>query len=123
MFCSDQTQCCPYISFWFTSPVMRLPDVITLHLPKKSVLLSDIQRDVMPFPFTTSPGTRVVKVSGSEMFSLRMADSGSRWRLEVEEENFKHDMDALGCVCSVCLCKSKKRMVFDGVKLPFDPNW
>ncbi|GBN63708.1 hypothetical protein AVEN_125527-1 [Araneus ventricosus] len=105
---------------------MRVPDVIPP--PSTKDIYSSDRHSAgcaaqSVFPFSTSPGMRVFKVSGREMLSFRMADSGLLLELKVERWNSKYDLECRGCCGSVCSCKSKQQWSLDGVKFPFDSDW
>ncbi|GBM98495.1 hypothetical protein AVEN_246732-1 [Araneus ventricosus] len=105
---------------------MSVPDVIPLHLPKKSVLLTDNQRDVQlsRFPFLNlSWNESCQSVRKGDVEFSNGCDSDLLLELDVERWNSKYDLECRCCCCSVCSCKSKQEWSLDGVKFPFDSTW
>ncbi|GBO16789.1 hypothetical protein AVEN_103934-1 [Araneus ventricosus] len=68
---------------------MRVPDVIHPLLSKKTVLVSDIQRDVQPSPFP--PFQPLQERELSKCPEGRCCDSALLLELEVEKRNSKYD--------------------------------
>ncbi|GBO06782.1 hypothetical protein AVEN_123717-1 [Araneus ventricosus] len=73
---------------------------IPSHLQKKSVLLSDIQRDVQPSPFPffkLSRNESCQSARKGDVQSSNSCESSLPLELEVERRNSKYDLESRGC--------------------------